>query len=64
MVQGVFSDDPTLQLDATMKFRKLLSDKKDTWIEWVVERGVVPRFVQFLRVDRAMLQVSLASFCV
>ncbi|KAF9787211.1 armadillo-type protein [Thelephora terrestris] len=60
MIQGVFSDDPTLQLDATMKFRKMLSDTKHSWIEWVVERGVVPRFVQFLRVDHAMLQFEAA----
>ncbi|KAF9787226.1 armadillo-type protein [Thelephora terrestris] len=60
MVQGVFSDDPTLQLDATMKFRRLISIKKQTWTEWVVERGVVPRFVQFLRVDHAMLQYEAA----
>ena len=59
MVQGVFSDDPARQLDATTKFRKLLSKEKNPPIEQVIECGVVPRFVQFLQGDHAMLQVSL-----
>jgi importin subunit alpha-1 len=64
MVQGVFSDDPSRQLDATTKFRKLLSKEKNPPIEQVIECGVVPRFVQFLQGDHAMLQVSLLPFWV
>ena len=59
MINGVFSDDPDRQLDATTKFRKLLSKEKNPPIERVIECGVVPRFVQFLRGDNPMLQVCL-----
>ena len=57
MIAGVFSDEPDRQLDATTKFRKLLSKEKNPPIERVIECGVVPRFVEFLRGDNPMLQV-------
>ncbi len=53
----MFSDEADRQLDATTKFRKLLSKEKNPPIERVIECGVVPRFVEFLRGDNAMLQV-------
>ena len=59
MINGVFSDDADRQLDATTKFRKLLSKEKNPPIERVIECGVVPRFVEFLRGDNAMLQVRI-----
>lgn len=58
MITGVFSDEPDRQLDATTKFRKLLSKEKNPPIEKVIECGVVPRFVEFLRNGQSMLQVS------
>lgn len=57
MVAGVFSDDSERQLDATTKFRKLLSKEKNPPIEKVIECGVVPQFVEFLRGGHSMLQV-------
>jgi importin subunit alpha-6/7 len=57
MIADVFSDNPERQLDATTRFRKLLSKEKNPPIERVIECNVVPRFVEFLRGDNPMLQV-------
>ncbi|KAG1862653.1 ARM repeat-containing protein [Suillus subluteus] len=44
MISDVFSHDPDRQLDATMKFQKLLSKERNPPIEKVIECGVVPHF--------------------
>ena len=61
MVQGVWSDNVHLQLEATTWFRKLLSIEKNPPIAEVIEAGVVGRFVLFLqRVDMPQLQFEAA----
>ncbi|PKI76121.1 importin subunit alpha-4 [Punica granatum] len=61
MVQGVWSDDPALQLEATTGFRKLLSIERCPPIDEVIKAGVVPRFVEFLaRNDSPQLQFEAA----
>ncbi|KAL9239051.1 hypothetical protein vseg_013406 [Gypsophila vaccaria] len=61
MVAGVYSDDPTAQLESTTHFRKLLSIERNPPIEDVVKTGVVPRLVEFLsRDDYPQLQFEAA----
>ncbi|KAM7278886.1 hypothetical protein ACFE04_006020 [Oxalis oulophora] len=61
MVAGVWSDNATLQLEATTQFRKLLSIERSPPIEEVIQAGVVPRFVEFLkREDYPQLQFEAA----
>ncbi|XP_010558435.1 PREDICTED: importin subunit alpha-1-like [Tarenaya hassleriana] len=49
LVSGVWSDDRTSQLESTTQFRKLLSIERSPPIEEVIQSGVVPRFVEFLK---------------
>ena len=49
MVDGVNSPDPAVQLDATTRFRKLLSIERNPPIKEVVATGVVGKFVEVYR---------------
>ncbi|GAB4835666.1 Importin subunit alpha-4 [Ancistrocladus abbreviatus] len=61
MVQGVWSEDPAAQVEATTQFRKLLSIERCPPIDEVIKSGVVPRFVQFLgRHELPQLQFEAA----
>ncbi|KAI8000515.1 Importin subunit alpha-4 [Camellia lanceoleosa] len=61
MVQGVWSEDPAAQIEATTQFRKLLSIERSPPIDEVIKAGVVPWFVEFLgRQDLPQLQFEAA----
>eukprot|EP01024_Parvocaulis_polyphysoides_P068105 TRINITY_DN8252_c0_g4_i2.p1 TRINITY_DN8252_c0_g4~~TRINITY_DN8252_c0_g4_i2.p1 ORF type:complete len:601 (-),score=72.78 TRINITY_DN8252_c0_g4_i2:293-1936(-) len=61
LVQGVHSQDPAQQLEATTQFRKLLSIERNPPIEPVIQAGVIPKFTQFLsREDYPQLQFEAA----
>ncbi|KAF2104917.1 ARM repeat-containing protein [Rhizodiscina lignyota] len=60
MVQGVFSDQIDEQIQATTKFRKLLSKERNPPIERVIETGVVSRFVEFLNSPHTLVQFEAA----
>jgi hypothetical protein len=48
LVASVYSQDPARQLDATTRFRKLLSIETNPPIQEMIDSGVVPRMVEFL----------------
>lgn len=48
MVDKVCSDDSTSQLEATVQFRKLLSDGKNSTVIKIIRADVLPRFAEFL----------------
>jgi HEAT repeat protein len=49
MCQGVATQDPGKQLEAVTQFRKLLSIERNPPIAEVIQTGVVPKFVEFLK---------------
>lgn len=60
LVGGVYSNDPAAQLEATMAFRKLLSEKTPP-IDQVIESGVVPRFMEFLQTPDTQPQLQFEA---
>ncbi|XP_003559766.1 importin subunit alpha-1b isoform X1 [Brachypodium distachyon] len=48
MVDKVWSDDTASQLEATVEFRKLLSDGKNSTVIKIIRADVLPRFAEFL----------------
>ncbi|KAF3436511.1 hypothetical protein FNV43_RR23603 [Rhamnella rubrinervis] len=61
VVAGIWSEDRSLQHEATTHFRKLLSIERNPPIDEVIQSGVVPRFVEFLaRDDLPQLQFEAA----
>ncbi|CAO2180009.1 unnamed protein product [Urochloa humidicola] len=62
LVQGLASDDSSLQLEAIKELRELLSIERNPPIQEVIDSGAVPFFVEFLsREDRPQIQFEAAK---
>lgn len=59
LIDQIYSENEVDQLDATQKFRRLLSRDPNPPIEEVIQKGIVPRLVYFLgNNSNASLQVT------
>merc|ERR1719207_279329 len=61
LTQALAVEDPQSQFNGTQQFRKLLSIEQNPSIQEVIQAGVVPRFVMFLKeISRSDLQSEAA----
>jgi len=60
LLQDVASTDPVRQLHGTKQFRKLLSIQDNPPIQPVIESGVLPRLLEFLKSGNPLLQFEAA----
>lgn len=60
LLQDVASTDPARQLHGTKQFRKLLSIQDNPPIQPVIESGVLPRLLEFLKSSNPLLQFESA----
>jgi len=61
LCQGLLADDPQVLFNTTQQFRKLLSIEHNPPIQDVINCGVVPKFVEFLKeINRPDLQFESA----
>lgn len=60
MIELIRSNDLNQQLDATIKFRQVLSRENNPPIDLVIQLGVIPRLVEFMHDHPDMLQLEAA----
>jgi importin subunit alpha-1 len=60
MIEKINSGDLESQLEATIKFRQILSKENNPPIDLVIESGVVPTFVEFMKGGPEVLQLEAA----
>lgn len=60
MIEKINSGNLDNQLQATIKFRQILSKENNPPIDLVIESGVVPKFVEFMRSGPEVLQLEAA----